>query len=142
MTEEEFKTVKQRMEFNRCGITVPDSHIGVESFRPTVGWKRNKYGVSPKEERTVDGILFASKAEAKAYQELSFLQKSGAVKHIELQPVFKFPMGYEYRADFRVTYDDGTVEVIDVKGMETPVFKLKKRDMAYFYPDVKLSIWK
>ncbi len=142
MTEEEFKIVKQRMEFNRCWITVPDSHIGVESFKPSTGGSRNKYSVAPKEDRTVGLLTFASKAEAKAYQTLLLLQESGKITKLELQPVFKFPMGYEYRADFRVTYDDGTVEVIDVKGMETPVFKLKKRDMAYFYPDVNLSIWK
>ncbi len=103
--------------------------------------RKHKYGVAPKDERTIEGIVFASKAETIAYQKLTLLQGSKFVTEIELQPVFKFPMGFEYRADFRVTYHDGTVEVIDVKGVQTPVFKLKAKCMAYFYPDVKLSLW-
>ncbi len=102
----------------------------------------NKYRVAPKEERTVGLLTFASKTEAQAYQVLLILHEAGKITKLELQPAFKFPMGFEYRADFRATYDDGSVEVIDVKGMETPVFKLKAKCMAYFYPEVKLSLWK
>lgn len=104
--------------------------------------RRNKYGVAPKEERTVDGILFASKAEMEAYCKLRMLQAAGEVTKLELQPVFKFPPGFEYRADFRVTYRDGSVSVVDTKGVETAVFRLKKRCLEYFYPDVKLEIWR
>ena len=103
--------------------------------------RTNKYGVAPKEERTIGLLTFASKAEAHAYQKLLILTNGGGVEGIELQPVFKFPMGFEYRADFRVTYTDGSVEVIDVKGVETPVFKLKAKCMAHFYPEVRLSLW-
>ncbi len=102
---------------------------------------QNKYRVAPKDERTIDGITFASKAEMMAFQNLALLQESGFVTKLELQPVFKFPMGFEYRADFRVTYASGDVEVIDVKGVETPVFKLKAKCMAHFFPEVKLLIW-
>jgi hypothetical protein len=31
-----------------------------------------------------------------------------------------------YVADFLVTYKDGTEKVVDVKGFETPVFKIKR----------------
>ncbi len=102
---------------------------------------QNKYRVAPKDQRTVQGITFASKAEMMAFQKLYMLQESGFVTKVELQPVFKFPMGFEYRADFRVTYASGDVEVIDVKGVETPVFKLKAKCMAHFFPEVKLLIW-
>lgn len=34
-----------------------------------------------------------------------------------------------YIADFRVTFADGRVEVIDVKGMKTEVYKIKKKLM-------------
>lgn len=110
--------------------------------KPKQPRRRHKYGVAPKEERTVGNITFASKAEAQAYATLLILRQKNEITKLELQPVFKFPMGYEYRADFRVTWSDGREEVIDVKGFETPVFKLKAKNMAYFYPDVKLRLWK
>ncbi len=116
--------------------------LGIDRAPEPVAAPTNKYRVAPKDERTCEGITFASKAEMLAYQKLALLQGSRFVMEIELQPVFKFPMGFEYRADFRVMYQDGTVEVIDVKGVQTPVFKLKAKCMAHFYPEVKLSIWK
>lgn len=104
--------------------------------------RRHKYGVAPKAERTVGLLTFASKAEAEAYQKILLLMQAGEVTDLQLQPKFKFPMGFEYWADFRVTWKDGSLEFIDAKGLETPVFKLKKKCMDYFYPNVKLSLWK
>lgn len=104
--------------------------------------QRNKYGVSPVEARTVDDIVFASKAEAEAYSKLKHLQETGEVTSLELQPAFSFPPGFKYIADFRVTYSDGRVVVIDVKGVETEVFKLKLKCFKYYYPDTVLILWK
>ncbi len=132
LSQPEFEVLRDRMAAN-CS--------GVEQVAPKPE-KTNKYRVAPKAERTVGLLTFASKAEALAYQTLLMLQEMGDVTKLELQPVFKFPMGYEYRADFRVTYKGGNVEVIDVKGMETPVFKLKMKNMAYFYPEIKVHLWK
>ena len=85
----------------------------------------------------VDGIRFDSKAEAMYYLYLKSEKQQGRIKEIELQPEFVIIDEYEingrkqratkYVADFRVTYADGRVEVIDVKGVKTPVYKLKKR---------------
>ena len=90
--------------------------------------KQNKYGVASKEHRTVGLLTFASKAESQAYRTLLILMEAGKITELELQPVFKFPMGFEYRADFRAAYADGRVDVIDVKGSENSgvqVVKLK-----------------
>lgn len=110
------------------------------------GWKRaiaaakatrkpHKYGAKRTE---VDGITFASKAEAKRYQELKLLEKAGKIAHLALQP--KFPLYVwdcekkqdvqigRYVADFQ--YWDMTAEKVvieDVKGMPTPVYRLKKK---------------
>lgn len=91
----------------------------------------NKYGAKKVERH---GIKFDSKAEADYYD---YLQTLPNVKTIELQPKFVLQPAFEkkgkrwlainYVADFRVTYTDGTVEVIDVKGFETADFKLKKK---------------
>ena len=48
----------------------------------------------------------------------------------------------EYLADFVLHYEDGTERVIDVKGVETDVFKLKKKFIEYVYPDVVIECLK
>lgn len=90
---------------------------------------------------TVDGHTFASKKEAKRYQELRLLEKAGKIAGLELQP--KFPIDIRnyhgglthvstYVADFRYrlggVVNGLTVYVVeDVKGFKTPVYRLKKK---------------
>jgi hypothetical protein len=106
--------------------------------------KRNKYGVAPKEERTYDGIVFASKREATRYRELLLMQQCGGISNLSLQPGFTFPPGFRYVADFRYLAYRGKSEpkwiIEDVKGVETAVFKIKLKCMKYFYPDVELRV--
>ena len=97
----------------------------------------------------VDGIRFASKKEARRYQELKLLEKAGEITMLELQPKFTFPVYNEfssgpikyssgrkiiYVADFSYRelhktdgiFSDWYEDIIeDVKGVQTPVFKLK-----------------
>lgn len=42
-----------------------------------------------------------------------------------------------YYADFKVTYADGRVEVVDVKGFITDVYSLKKKMVEAYY-DIKI----
>lgn len=92
--------------------------------------RKNKYGVSKPEDRTVDGIVFASKAEAKRYGELKLLESEGKIRDLRLQP--KFPIILNeikvcvYIADFFYE-EDGGATVEDVKGMPTPLYKLKRK---------------
>jgi hypothetical protein len=105
----------------------------------------NKFRVSPKEQRTCDGIVFASKREMKVYQDLALLKKAKKIKSFELQPVFELlpkPNRVKYIADFKVINNDGSEEIWDVKGFETPDFKIKKKMMTYFHPKVNLIIKK
>lgn len=98
------------------------------------------------------GIIFDSKREAMYYLKLLAAQQKGSIKEIELQPKFllqrkftkngiNFP-AITYKADFKVTYADGSVEIIDIKGMSTPVFKLKHKMFEFVYPDLSLKIVK
>ena len=41
--------------------------------------KKNRFNVSPVEERTLGGVVFASKKEMKRYAELQLLQRAGEV---------------------------------------------------------------
>lgn len=45
-----------------------------------------------------------------------------------------------YVADFKVTYKDGRVEIEDVKGVETEVFKIKRKLFEAAYPDLTLTV--
>jgi hypothetical protein len=95
--------------------------------------KRSKYGAIP---TVVDGIRFASRKEANRYAELKLLERGGLVKELELQPKFPlYVMGGRkqvqvatYIGDFRYRFGpQGILVVEDVKGMKTPVYRLKKR---------------
>jgi hypothetical protein len=109
--------------------------------------KQGRIRVSAKEDRTIDGVVFASKWEARCYKEFRDAFKPGAFTlqpRIELVPKFVGPDGekvrnVEYRGDFifgperkspssPLTQDH---TLIDAKGMEDPVFKLKSKLLRY-----------
>jgi len=83
---------------------------------------------------TVDGITFASKKEAARYQELVLLEIAQEVDIMALQPKYTLEVNgtviCKYIGDF-LYYDHDKKEVIleDVKGVKTPVYKLKKKLM-------------
>jgi hypothetical protein len=88
----------------------------------------------------VDGVSFASKAEARRFGELKLLEKAGKIAHLTTQP--KFPLYVwdcetkhdvqigHYIADFQYWDMDAEKIVIeDVKSpaTSTPVYRLKKK---------------
>jgi hypothetical protein len=95
---------------------------------------RSKYHAVP---TVIDGIRFASKAEAKRYQELKLAQSVGAISDLELQPRYRLHVnGWklgEYRGDFRYRNSEGQTVVEDVKGMLTPMYRWKKKHVAAEY---------
>ena len=110
---------------------------------------RNKYG---NKKTTAGGVTFDSKAEAMYYLGLLADKKKGFVKSIELQPKFELLPKFEkdgvkysalkYVADFRVLLTDGREQIVDVKGVETEVFKIKRKIFEYKYPDLSLVVIK
>jgi len=110
---------------------------------------RNKYN---NQKTIVDGIEFDSKKEADYYCRLRLLKKAGEIKDIGLQQKYILQPGFEkngikyqpivYIADFVITNNDGTTEVIDTKGVETQVFRIKKKLFEYVYPELELKIVK
>ncbi len=61
--------------------------------------KAPRFRRAPAEERTADGHVFDSKAEAGRYGELKIEQKANEVGWLVLQPVFILA-GVQYKADF------------------------------------------
>ncbi len=99
---------------------------------------------------TLDGRTFDSKAEAAYYQELKLRLKAGDIKGFGCQPRIMLLPGFTkhgrkirpvtYIADFIIEHNDGSIEYIDVKGMETEAFKLKRKLFDFFYREEKLTI--
>jgi hypothetical protein len=78
----------------------------------------------------VDRIKFRSKAEAKRYSELKMFKGCGDVKNFKMQVPYilceAFCKKIRYYADFVVEWKDGSITVEDVKGVKTPLYKLKR----------------
>jgi hypothetical protein len=104
------------------------------------------------EKCAIDGRTFASKAEARRYRELSLLAKAGQIFALQCQPRFVlhdafFHAGKRIRAivyygDFSYQDMHGRRVVEDVKGLETPMFKLKYKLFLKRYPNIELRIVK
>lgn len=97
--------------------------------------RRSKYHA---EQEEVDGIIFASKAEATAYQNRLLAVRSGLIADLELQPRYPLVVNGveigEYIADFRYrNCTTGAVVVEDVKGVRTPVYLLKRKLVKALY---------
>lgn len=88
-----------------------------------------------KSQRTeLDGIKFDSKLEAKYYSHLKMLMAAGEIVFFLRQVPFHLPGGVTYRCDFQVFWSNGNVAFIDVKGMETKEFIMKKKLVESLYP--------
>ena len=92
---------------------------------------RHKFRAKPQE---LDGIKFASKKEAKRYLELKMLQASGDVLFFLRQVPFHLQGGVKYVADFLVFWSNGEVTIEDVKGLKTPMYNTKKKQVEVAYP--------
>jgi len=102
---------------------------------------RNKFGAK---KVTIDNIKFDSKAEAKKYQELKLLLRAKKIKNLNLQPKFKILDSaiYEcnftknnktkisdlyYTPDFAYTTLDNKIIIIEVKGVKTEAYQIRKK---------------
>ncbi len=99
--------------------------------------RKNKYNAV---KTVVDGITFDSKAEANRYRELQVAQRAGEVRWFTRQPSFILPGNIRYRPDFLVMDKHWRMHVEDVKGFETPAFKLKKKLWGSTFPGLPLWI--
>jgi hypothetical protein len=105
--------------------------------------RRSKYRAV---KTTVDGIRFDSKKEARRYQELKLMEKAGKIRYLVVKPEaydlhcpaydespgLELEKVCEYRPDF--TYRENGKEVVeDVKGVRTPLYRLKKKWMKLEY---------
>ena len=92
--------------------------------------KKHKYNAK---QTIVDGIKFPSQKEADWYQKLKCYRKEGQIKYFLRQTPIHLPGNIKYLADFTVVYFDNTIEYIDVKGHDTPISILKRKQVKELY---------
>ena len=95
---------------------------------------------------TVDGITFDSQLEADKYSELKLSLRMGVIAGYCRQPEFILLEGLgptkpeTYRADFVVFNLHGTAEIIDTKGTQTEVFRIKHKQFKNKFPRLELKL--
>ena len=100
----------------------------------------------------VDGIRFASQAEAHRYAELKLLLRAGEISDLKLQPKFEIlpkhtdGAGKKHRAAYYIGdfeyIENGKRVVEDVKGKPTELFRLKAKMFVQLYPAIDFRIVK
>ena len=103
--------------------------------------RTSKYGVSKKEDRTYNGKVYDSKLEMRYRQHLDLLTK--AVKDCDRVILINEQVPYEcfvegkkictYMMDYEVEYANGNIEFVDVKGVRTAIYRLKKKLVEAIY---------
>ena len=113
----------------------------------TLKRRSGKYNVAPKAQRTYKGVVYDSKLEKDYRCRLELLKKATTEKNrvIDIKEQVPFPIFingikvFTYLLDFEVTYADGRVEYVDIKGALTDVYRLKKKSVEAYYPHVKIK---
>jgi hypothetical protein len=88
---------------------------------------RNKYKVAPSEQRRADGRTFGSKAEKDYWLELKLGRVNGIYWDVLCQPKVNLVEGYSVVWDFLVVPVGDPPFYVDVKGVETTMFKRHKK---------------
>lgn len=110
-----------------------------------------KYGNRKTE---VDGVVFASRAESRRYQELRLLEQAGEVTDLKLQPKFELQPKFKrdgktiraimYSGDFAYTETSTGKRVVEDikggKGTQTQVFLLKSKLLLFRFPEIDFRI--
>ena len=133
-------------EYTPCKKPDPTAREAIENVMHLLrvqSRKKNKYNAR---KTTVYGITFDSKRESEVYLMLREKKRLGEIKRIDLQPTYTLLEGFRdntgktqkpitYTADFLVEYDDGRREVIEVKGVRTRDYLLRKKLFLHMMRD-------
>lgn len=99
----------------------------VDDYKNYIDKKKPKKAKYRSTKTSVDGHTFDSVKEANFYNDLKLRLKAEDIKGFCLQPTFILAPGLKYKADFIVFNNDGTYDVIDVKGFRTKEYIVKKK---------------
>ena len=127
-------------EYTPCKKADPTAREAIGNVMRLVrAQNRNKYNAR---KTVMCGHEFDSKREAEVYLELLAQKQAGKIVRIGFQPSYTLLAGFKdntgknqkpitYTADFFVTFADGHSEVIEVKGVRTRDYLLRKKLFLY-----------
>jgi len=104
---------------------------------------KNKYNAR---KTKYNGYYYDSGLEAKYAQELDWRKKAGEI--LEITPQYKISLDVNgqhianYYMDFKVILSDNTIEMHEVKGMETYLWRMKWRLAIALNPEWKFILIK
>lgn len=132
MTEEEYEKYMEKFGQKKIEKKVENKPI-ISTIIP----KKHKYNVGDKEKRMSDGILFSSIKEKKYYEQL---KNDPDVLFFLRQVPIRFKSNCTYWVDFLVWYKSTPKpKFIEVKGMKTKVYKIKRKLLASEYPYIEIE---
>ena len=98
--------------------------------------RRNKYKSIP---RVVENVHFGSRAERSYYKELKKKQSYRLIEYFLRQVPFNLSGEIIYRCDFVIFCKGGSVLYVDVKGRDTKLSLLKRKQVEELYP-IKITV--
>jgi hypothetical protein len=107
----------------------------------------NRFKVAPVEERTFEGIVFASKREMMRYANLRLMERGGAISQLSVQPEFKVEINglhfCTYTADFKyfdALLDKWVIEEVKSSGTaKDAAYRLRKKAAELFF-GIKITV--
>ena len=136
-------------EYHPCQKADPTAREAIGNIMRLVRAQNKKTNKYHARKTTVCGHTFDSRREAEIYLDLLSRKQAGEVLRIELQPQYTLLAGFKdnqgnkqrpitYTADFFVAYADGRNEVIEVKGVRTRDYQLRKKLFLHMMRDTDI----
>ena len=136
-------------EYTPCKKPDPTAREAIGNVMRLLRTQRKKPNKYNARKTTVCGHTFDSRREAEIYLDLLSRKQHGEIIRIGLQPSYTLLAGFKdnqgnkqkpitYTADFFVSYADGHSEVIEVKGMKTRDYLLRKKLFLHMMRDTDI----
>ena len=136
-------------EYTPCKKPDPTAQEAVGNVMRLLRTQRKKPNKYNARKTTVCGRTFDSRREAEVYLELLAQKQAGEIVRIGFQPQYTLLAGFKdntgknqkpitYTADFFVTFADGHSEVIEVKGVRTRDYLLRKKLFLHMMRDTDI----
>jgi len=133
-------------EYHPCKKPDPTAREAIVNVMRLLHTQRKKANKYHARKTIVYGRTFDSKREAEVYLMLREKLRLGEIKHLECQPTYTLLERFQdnqgkqqkpitYTPDFLVEYDDGQREVIEVKGVKTRDYLLRKKLFLHMMRD-------
>ncbi len=102
--------------------------------------------VAPRADRTYNGVVYDSKAEALHAFKLDSLKLTGDIfdwkRQVRIPLFVKDSKICTFVVDFQVHFADGNIQFQEIKGWETPEYKLKLKLFKALYPNADYRVVK